>query len=102
MRGHTNGRWRRLPTDEVSEHDAEIVYALRCSLLHGYGPPKQDKSCGRRVLLTNDRTAYALDTSYDGVALLSVPVLCGRLVERIAAEASGNWDGSLINTNYRL
>jgi len=54
------------------------------------------------VLLTNDRTAYALHTSYDGVALVSVLVFWGRLVERIAAEASGHWDDSLINTNYRL
>ena len=61
MRGRTNGRRRRLLTDhEVSEHDAKIVYAALL-LLHGYGPPKQDKNYGRRVLLTNDRTAYALD-----------------------------------------
>jgi hypothetical protein len=33
---------------------------------------------------------------------VSVPVFCGRLVERIAAEAPGDWDDSLINTNYRL
>jgi hypothetical protein len=84
----------------VSEHDAKIVYAALL-LLHGYGPPKQDKNSGRRVLLTNDRTAYTVDTSHDGLALVSVPVFCGRLVERIAAEASGHWDDSLINT-YRL
>ena len=43
MRGRTNGRRRRLLTDhEVSEHDAKIVYAALL-LLHGYGPPKQDK-----------------------------------------------------------
>jgi hypothetical protein len=80
----------------VSEHDAKIVYAALL-LLHGYvWAAEQDKSSGRRVLLTNDRTAYGLDTSHDGLALVSVPVFWGRLVERIAAEASGHWDDSLI------
>jgi hypothetical protein len=55
-----------------------------------------------KVLLTDDRAAYALDTSQPGRALVSVPVFCGRLVERIAAEAPGDWDDSLINTNYHL
>jgi hypothetical protein len=97
------GRWERLLTrHKVSPDDAKIVYALRCSLLHGYGPPKPAKSCGRKVLLTDDRAAYALDTSRPGRALVSVPVFCGRLVERIAAEAPGDWDDSLIDTNYRL
>jgi hypothetical protein len=66
------------------------------------GRRNKTRSSGRRILLTNDRTAYALNTSHDGLALVSVPVFCGRLVERIAAEASGHWDDSLINTNYRL
>jgi hypothetical protein len=56
-------------------------------LLHGYGPPKPAKSYGRKVLLTDDRAAYALDTSRPGRALVSVPVFCGRMVERIAVEA---------------
>ena len=86
----------------LSAHDAKIVYALRCSLLHGYGPPKPETSSGLTVLLTNDHDAYALDTSRDGLALVSVPVFCGRLVERIAAEAPGNWDDSLIDTHYPL
>ena len=43
-----------------------------------------------------------LDTSRPGQALVSVPVFCGRLVERIAAEAPGDWDDSLIDTDYRL
>jgi hypothetical protein len=34
--------------------------------------------------------------------LVSVPVLCGRLVERIAAEAPNDWDDSLIDTDYHV
>jgi hypothetical protein len=98
--GKVGDRWKLLLTrHRLSAHDAEIVYALRCSLLHGYGPPKPERSCGRKVLLTDDRAAYALDTSQDRRALVSVPVLCGRLVERITAEAPSDWDDSLINTD---
>jgi len=43
--------------------------------------------------------AFAVDTSADGLARISVPVFCGRLAERTAAEAPGDWDTSLINTN---
>jgi hypothetical protein len=96
-------RWKRLLTDHgLSAHDAEIVYGLRCALLHGYGPPKPAMSCGRKVLLSDDRATYAVDTSRDGHAVVSVPVLCGRLVERIATEVPGDWDDSLINTDYRI
>jgi hypothetical protein len=96
-------RWKLLLTRHgLSAHDAEIVYALRCSLLHGYGPPKPEKSCGRKVLLSDDRDAYALDTSQDGLALVSVPVLCARLVERIVVDAPDEWDVSLIDTAYHL
>jgi hypothetical protein len=52
-------RWKRLLTDHgLSAHDAEIVYGPRCALLHGYGPPKPEMSCGRRVLLSDDRATY--------------------------------------------
>jgi hypothetical protein len=96
-------RWKRLLTDHgLSAHDAEIVYGLRCALLHGYGPPKPEMSCGRKVLLSDDRATYAVDTSRDGHVLVSVPVFCGRLVERIATEVPGDWDDSLINTDYRI
>jgi hypothetical protein len=101
--GNVGDRWRSLLTNHgISEHDADIVYALRCSLLHGYGPPMPEKSRGRKVLLTNDCAAYALDTFQPGRALVSVPVFCGRLVERIAAEAPSGWDDSLIDTDYRF
>jgi hypothetical protein len=94
-------RWMRLLTGhEVSEPDAAIIYALRCSLLHGYGFPKPAATFGRVVLLSGDLTAYALDTDDDGIAMLSVPVFCGRLVERIAAEAVDGWDDSLIDTRH--
>jgi hypothetical protein len=37
-------RWSRLLTNHsVSDEDAAISYALRNSLLHGYGPPKREK-----------------------------------------------------------
>jgi hypothetical protein len=32
---------------------------------------------------------------------VSVPAFCGRLVERIAVAAPGNWDTSVINTNFQ-
>jgi hypothetical protein len=59
-------------------------------------------SCGRKVLLSDDRATYAVDTSRNGHALVSVPVFCERLVERIATEVPGDWDDSLINTDYRI
>lgn len=34
-------RWESLLTSHgVDPADAKLIYALRCSLLHGYGPPK--------------------------------------------------------------
>lgn len=48
-------RWKRLLTaHEVSEEDADLIYALRNSLLHGYGVPKPSRTHGRTVLLTSD------------------------------------------------
>jgi hypothetical protein len=96
-------RWRRLLTSHgISEEDAELVYELRCALLHGYGSPALEKTGGAPIWFDNDPTAYALDTSKNnGWIVLSVPVFCGRLVERIAAEIPGDWDTSLINTDDR-
>jgi hypothetical protein len=54
------------------------------------------------VLLTDDRDGYAIDTGTDGVALVSVPVFCGCLVERIAAEAPHDWDRSRLDVGFRL
>ncbi len=51
-------------------------------------------------MLSADHDAFALDTSVDEVALISVPVFCSRLVERLAVEAKDDWDESLINTAY--
>ncbi|MFI1352501.1 hypothetical protein ACH4TV_02750 [Streptomyces sp. NPDC020898] len=96
-------RWKRLLTSHgVTVEDAEIIYKLRCSLLHGYGVPKPSAVGGRTVLLTSDTTAHAVDTSVPNHALVSVPVFCGRLVERIAAAAPQNWDTSLINTKVKI
>ena len=94
-------RWHDLLSRHgVSYDDAKVVYALRCSLLHGYGLPKLSETGGRKVLLSADRHACALDTSTHGEALLSIPVFCGELVERIAYEAPRDWDVSEINTDY--
>lgn len=94
-------RWINLLTSHgVAEADAKLIYALRCSLLHGYGPPKASAATdNRNVLLTADPHAHAVDTSRDGVALVSVPVFCGRLVERIAFAAWKDWDQELVNTD---
>jgi hypothetical protein len=66
----------------------------RCSLLHGYGPPKPSKVYGQDLLLTRDPAAFALDTTAPGRTLVSGPVFCRRLAERIAAEAPDDWDNS--------
>lgn len=101
--GPVGNRWARLLTSHgVPKEDAEIIYKLRCSLLHGYGVPKPTAVNGRSVLLTPDTTAFAVDTGTPDKALVSVPVFCGRLVERIAAAAPQNWDTSLINTDVQL
>lgn len=95
-------RWTRLLTGhEIPEEpDAAIIYALRCSLLHGYGFPRPAATFGRVVLLSGDLNACALDTDDEGIATVSVPVFCGRLVERIAAEAVDGWDDSLIDARH--
>jgi hypothetical protein len=101
--GPVGDRWNRLLTSHgVTADDARIIYKLRCSLLHGYGPPKPSDVNGRTVLLTPDATAYAVDTSQTDRVLVSVPVFCGRLVERIAHAAPHNWDASLIDTDIEL
>ncbi|MGQ4429443.1 MULTISPECIES: hypothetical protein [unclassified Streptomyces] len=101
--GHVGNRWDQLLTSHrIPADDAKIVYKLRCSLLHGYGPPKPGAVNNRKVLLTSDAAAYAVDTSTTGQVLISVPVFCGRLVERIAHAAPRNWDTSLIDTDIQL
>ncbi|MDV7220410.1 hypothetical protein [Streptomyces prunicolor] len=103
LSGSSNGvraRWELLLTSHgITQEDARIIYKLRCSLLHGYGLPRPNSVSGRNVLLTSDVAAHAIDTSTSGRALVSVPVFCGRLVERIAAAAPQNWDTSLIDTD---
>jgi hypothetical protein len=104
-KGKTGERWARLLTDhDISTDDAKIIYALRCSLLHGYGLPTAKEACGRRVVLTAESDGQAIDTSKNGLAVLSVPAFCKDLVERIAAEAPDDWDASgiQIDTDYRL
>jgi hypothetical protein len=99
--GDDRGQWVRLLRKHgLSTDDAEIVFKLRCSLLHGYHPPKPEHINGQRVLLSGDGDGYALDTWHDGFVLVSVPVFCARLVERIVVEAPGEWDVSLIDTAY--
>jgi len=101
--GPVGARWEHLLTSYgVLAEDAKIIYGLRCSLLHGYGLPKPSAANGRKVLLTPDATAYAVDTSKTGQVLISVPVFCERLVERIAHAAPENWDTSLIDTDIQL
>ena len=87
----------------MPEDDALVSYALRCSILHGYGPPKASAypdMKGRRLLLTRDAAAPAINTDHPGLVWVSVPAFCGRLVERIAFEARDRWDGTLVDTNW--
>jgi hypothetical protein len=107
LRGSSRDRVREewvqlLAGHGVSQNDAAIIYALRCSVLHGYGTPRPEKAGRRTVVVTPDRDAYALDTTEKGFALVSVPVFCGCLVERIAYEAPNDWDASLLDTDFRL
>jgi hypothetical protein len=64
--------------------------------------PNPSRTHGRTVLLTSDPSRYAVDTSKRGRALVSVPVFCGYLVERIALEAYDQWDVTLLDTNVKL
>jgi len=97
------GRFTELLTDhEIETEDAEIFWGVRNALLHGYGVPKPGKAADRDVAFTNDPTAYALDTRRPQVALLSVPVFCGHLVERIAAAVPEQWDPTLTSVSQDL
>lgn len=101
--GNNKAKFEQLLADHGAGDDRELIYRLRCSLHHEYGLPKPSDVGvgGRRVLLTADRNAFAVDTSQPRVALVSVPVFCGRLVERIAAAAWEDWDTSLLDTHVR-
>ncbi len=92
-------RWTRLLTaNGISESDATVIYAVRNALLHGYGPPDPGRTGGRTVVFTNDPHGYAVDTAQPGLAVVSVPVFCSHLVERIAAAVPDAWDVSEVNT----
>ena len=94
-------RWIRLLTSHrILETDAAIIYEVRCALLHGYGLPASDRLHDRRIILTDDRRSFALQTDDPDGVVLSVPVFCGKLVERIVSEASSDWDVSEIDADY--
>jgi hypothetical protein len=102
LSGATEGvreRWERLLTHHgVAKDDADLIYDLRCSLLHGYGFPPSKQTGGRSVVLTPRLTGFAIDTSGPAIDI-SVPLFCSLLVERIAAEAPNDWDVASINVN---
>lgn len=100
---HVSHRFKKFLVDHaIGQDDAAIIWAVRCALLHGYGVPKQAAVGDRNVLLTSAVDAYAVDTSDPKKILLSVPVFCGQLVERIAAEAPDQWDTSLIKIDTNI
>ncbi len=93
-------RFRALLIDRgITETDAQLLWTLRCSLLHGYGLPRLREW---RMFATREWDAYALDTSRMGLAVLSVPVFCGRLVERIVSEMPDRWDVTLLDTDAQV
>jgi len=95
-------RWMDLLTGHgIDPEDATIIYQLRCSLLHGYGLPKPSAVFNRRAMMTREQDVYAVDTDRPSKALISVPVFCSRLVERIAFEAPYDWDTSLITRTHQ-
>jgi len=96
-------RFKKLLTDHnIEPDDADILWSCRNALLHGYGVPKPAHVGNRNVLFTDDADAYALDTSHPQLVLLSVPVFCSHLVERLAAAVPDQWDRSLIAVSQDL
>ncbi|MET8846635.1 hypothetical protein [Amycolatopsis sp. NPDC004625] len=97
-------RFRRLLTEHgVGEDDADFIYKFRCALHHAYGIPNPGTVGNRNLFVTPAVGAYAVDTRRSDRVLISVPVFCGRLVERIAYEAVPTWQGSaLIDTYVQL
>ena len=97
-------RWLDLLDEHgIEDEDARIIYAVRRSLLHGYGLPKPELVDGRRAVMIAVPDRYAVDTEEPGVAYFNVPVFCSRLVERVAFQAYNRWDASLvIDTNHPL
>lgn len=106
LSGTTTPVWKRfkdlLTGLDIDQDDADILYSIRCSLLHGYGLPRPEDVGERNVAFTNDPNAYALDTSDPNRVLFSGPVFCGHLVERVAAAAPEKWDTSLTNVSQEL
>jgi hypothetical protein len=97
---HQQRMLRLLTAHGVDERDAEVIYHLRNSVLHGYWLPNDAKLGNRRMLLHREQSSYALDTDVSANDIyLSVPVFCRCLVERVALEAQHNWDETLINTD---
>jgi hypothetical protein len=96
-------RWTQLlTTHKITPADAHLIYKLRCSLLHGYGIPKPSDVNNRRLILNGDPAGHAVDTDQPGLAIVSVPIFCSFLVERIAVQAKMSWDVSLIDTNIKV
>lgn len=97
-------RFRRLLTEHgISEDDAAFIYKFRCALHHAYGIPKPVTVGNRNLFATAAAGAYAVDTRRSDRVLVSVPVFCGRLVERIAYEAAPTCRGTaLIDTYVQL
>jgi hypothetical protein len=53
-------RFKKLLTDhDVDQDDADIIWAVRCALLHGYGLPKPNKVRERHVAFPS-RTLRAM------------------------------------------
>lgn len=95
--GGVRQKWAKLLTSyDIGATDADDIYQLRCSLLHGYYVPRLRG--GRQLQLQADQDAFAVDTNTPGLVSVSVPVFCRCLVERIALEAKGDWDDTLIDT----
>ena len=66
------GRWMTLlDSHGMSKEDTTIIYALRNSLLHGYGLPKPEKADNREILLTGDLAGLTVVTETKGIARLS-------------------------------
>ncbi|GID29135.1 hypothetical protein [Paractinoplanes brasiliensis] len=96
-----NRRWVQLLTNHgVPDHDARVIYAVRNSILHGYGPPRPEKAENRTVRFIGDPAAHAVDTRTPRVALINVPAFCSRLVERIAAKSSTTWNTEELDTRF--
>ena len=82
------------------EDDTRTFHSLYESIQHGFGLP--NKVAGRTVVLINEDNGYAIDTSHDGKAIISVPAFLNYVVEEFSTQHAKDWDNSVTDNSIRL